>query len=156
MAKKLTFILLMSGVMLSPMGTYATDDEDREPLATMVRPCQEIITTTEGFDEKFGPFKETIVNKSRPDGTINITSIKKFPEITSFYMSEYNPHSCRGCITIFHAIDHMFTPTQSINYLIQEQKILEGGEGRVLDPDRQDEGTSNDRHKAWEFLNIAD
>ena len=149
MAKKLLFILLMSGVMLSPMGAYAMDDEGRGHRATIVRPHEEIIKT-EGSDEKLGPFKETIINKNRPDGTINISTYREFSGITTFYSSQYNPLTGRGSIEISHAIDHMFTPRQSIYYRIQGQTILEGGEARVLDPEAPND-SHKERHKEWFF-----
>lgn len=149
MAKKLIFILLMSGVMLSPMGAYAMDDEGRGHRATIVRPHEEIIRT-KGFDEKLGSFKEIIVNKNRPNGTININTIREFSGITTFYISEYNPLTGRGRIAISHTIDCMSTPTQSINYLIQGKEILEGGEARVLDPEAPND-SYEERRKEWFF-----
>ena len=40
MLRKLLFLLLMSGITLSPKGTYATDDEKEEPKALIIRGYQ--------------------------------------------------------------------------------------------------------------------
>jgi hypothetical protein len=61
MKKKLLFILLMSGVMLSPMTVYAMNDEDIG--SRTVSPHTNIATgtrTEEGVDAKYGPYKQDI------------------------------------------------------------------------------------------------
>ena len=61
MKKKLLFILLMSGVMLSPMTVSAMNNEDIG--SGTVSPHPNIATgtrTEEGVDAKYGPYKPDI------------------------------------------------------------------------------------------------